>query len=359
MTKKIVKIDGSLLEGGGAILRNAVALSALHSTPIEIYNIRAKRSKPGLRNQHVKVIEAICALSDGKMEGVYTGSSDIRFYPGKLKGGEYTIDIGTAGSLSLLLQAIIPVAAKCSEPVKLLLKGGTDVRWSPPIDYIRYVYLPMLEKLGLEATMCVGRRGHYPKGGGTLSCDIEPLIRMKPIQYQFDKPFKPQCICGRVHAVRLPCSIAERITTSAVDFIENNGFKIAAIEQECPEPKYDVHIGPGTGITLWSCNNFGTILAGDGLGEKGLPAEKVGQIAAENIIEQIKIGRPIDYHLADQLIIWMGMSDFPSVIDTNKITLHTLTNIEILKLLTKADFSVEGKVGEPGVITCEPNYLPE
>ena len=354
-----MKIDGSILEGGGAILRNAVALAALHKTPIEIFNIRANRSKPGLRNQHTKVIETICAISNGKTEGVFTGSSTIWFYPGELQGGEYTVDIGTAGSLSLLLQAVIPVAAKCSEPVKLLLKGGTDVRWSPPIDYIRYVYIPMMKNLGLDITMCVGRRGHYPKGGGTISCDIEPIIRMKPIQFQFDEPFKPQRICGKVHAVRLPCDIADRMTKAAIDVIESNGFKIGVIEEECPEPKYDVHCGPGTGITLWSCNNFGTILAGDGLGEKGIPAEKVGRTAAESIIEQIKIGRPIDYHLADQLIIWMSMSDFPSVIDTSKITLHTLTNIKIVELLTQAEFTVEGKEGEPGIIYCEPNYIPK
>lgn len=351
----MIKIDGSMMEGGGAILRNSVALSALYKKPIEVFNIRANRSKPGLRNQHAKVIEGITQISNARVKGLFVGSNHIEFTPNDIKGGEYKIDVGTAGSLSLLLQAIIPVATKCSETLKLHLIGGTDVRWSPPIDYIKYVYLPIMEKIGLESTLCVGRRGHYPKGGGRVTCDIEPLIRSKPIQFQFDEPFEAKCICGRSHTVRLPCSINDRMINSAIEYLEKEGYDIGAIERECPEKKYDVHLGPGAGITLWSCNNYGTILAGNGLGEKGLPAEEVGKTAAENLVEQLKIGRPIDYHLADQLILWMGISDFPSVIDTTKITLHTLTNIEIVKKFSKAEFTVTGEEGKPGVIECDPH----
>ncbi|MFW9923897.1 MAG: RNA 3'-terminal phosphate cyclase [Candidatus Thorarchaeota archaeon] len=144
---------------------------------------------------------------------------------------------------------------------------------------------------------------------------------------------------------------------SAISILQKNDFEIGAFEKECYEEKYDTHIGPGTGITIWACNNYGTILAGDGLGEKGLPAEKVGEIAAMNLLSQLKAKRPIDFHLADQLIIWMGISDFPSVINTSKITLHTLTNIEIVKILSGAQFIVNGKEGEPGIIECEPSYL--
>jgi len=354
---KIVKIDGSMLEGGGAILRNSVALSAIYQQPIEIYNIRSKRSKPGLRSQHANVIEAIGKISNAKMDGVFVGSTKIRFDPGELQGGEYEIDIGTAGSISLLLQAIFPVASRCPTKVKLLLKGGTDVKWSPPIDYIRYVFLPMMKKLGIEATMCVGRRGHYPKGGGMVSCDIEPIVRLKPILFEFEDPFITECICGRAHAVKLPCLIAERMIDSAIKYLLAEGFEVGAIERECIEEKYDVHLGPGTGITLWSCNNFGTILAGNGLGEKGISAENVGKTAAKNLLEQIKIGRPIDFHLADQMILWMGISDFPSIIDTTKITLHTITNIEIVKLLSNANFIITGSEGKPGIINCEPSKI--
>ncbi|MFW9924688.1 MAG: RNA 3'-terminal phosphate cyclase [Candidatus Thorarchaeota archaeon] len=176
MTKKIIKIDGSMLEGGGAILRNSVALSALYQQPIDVFNIRANREKSGLRSQHAKVIESIGKICDAEIKGVFVGSERISFIPGELKGGEYEIDIGTAGSLTLLLLALIPVATKCPSKVKLLLTGGTDVNWSPPLDYLRYVYKPMMEKLGVEITLCVGRRGHYPKGGGKISCDIEPVI---------------------------------------------------------------------------------------------------------------------------------------------------------------------------------------
>lgn len=354
MTKKIITIDGSMLEGGGAIIRNSIALSAIRKQPLKIINIRANRPKPGLRNQHMFVIKTIGEICDAKIESVSVGSKEIEFYPGEIRGGEYKVDVQTAGSLTLLLQAIIPVAIHAPDTVKLLMKGGTDVAWSPPLDYMRYVYIPMMKKIGLDITLCVGRRGHYPKGGGTLSCDIEPLLRMKPIQFKFDKDISVGCICGRAHTVKLPSSIADRMISSAIEELAKHKYKIGAIESECPEPKYDTHIAPGTGIILWSCNDHETILAGDCLGKIGLPAEEVGKIAAKNLVEQLKTGKPIDYHLADQLIIWMGMSDFPSVIETTKITSHTLTNIELLKIIAKSAFEVEGKEGQPGIIYCEP-----
>jgi RNA 3'-phosphate cyclase len=291
------------------------------------------------------------------MEGVHVGSDNLRFIPGKIKGGEYKVDVQTAGSLSLLLQAILPVAVHAPSPIKLLMKGGTDVPMAPSYDYLRYVFIPTIEKLGVDITLCVGRRGHYPKGGGTISCDIAPTIRMKPIEFIFDKPTEAKCICGRAHAVKLPVHIADRMIKAAIDELESRGLKVGVIEREWQEPKYDPHAGPGTGITLWTCTNHETIIAGDSLGKKGVPAEAVGKTAAKNLISQLKTKRPIDFHLADQLIIWMGLSQFPSAIDTTKITLHTLTNIHILEKLSNAKFEVEGSEGEPGIISCEPNFI--
>ncbi len=353
----MIRIDGSMLEGGGSIVRNSIALSALFNTPIELYNIRAKRSKPGLRNQHTYAIKAISEICNAKVEGLRVGSEQVKFYPGKIQSGEFKIDVKTAGSLTLLLQAIIPVAAHAPDPVKLLMKGGTDVPMAPPYDYMHHVYVPIMKQIGVEITLCFGRRGHYPKGGGTLSCDIEPVLRMKPIEYKFDKPQKIKCICGKAHVVQLPKHIADRMISAAIKKLKEHNLEVDVIERDCPEPKYDTHVGPGTGITLWACTNHGTILAGDGLGKRGLLAEKVGETAATNLISQIKSERPIDYHLADQLIIWMAISDFPSVVDTCKITLHTLTNIEIIKQISNAEFTIEGSEGNPGIIYCEPNYI--
>jgi len=353
----LIKIDGSLLEGGGSIVRNTIALSTIFQKPVEIFNIRAKRSKPGLRNQHTFVIKSIGEICNAEMTGVNLGSSQVTFYPGKINGGEYKIDVQTAGSLTLMLQALIPVAAYAPNPTKLLLKGGTDVPMAPPLDYIRFVYLPMLERLGLDITLCQGRRGHYPRGGGTLSCDVNPIIRLQPIMYKFEEPFKIERINAKAHAVQLPSHIVDRMITSAEEELKKHDYTLENIERDCPEPKYDTHVGPGTGIILWAYTNYGTILAGDGLGEKGLPAEEVGKIAAKRLLEQIATQKPIDYHLADQLILWMSLSDFPSIIDTTKITLHTITNIEIVKKFTGAEFIVDGQEGKPGTISCEPTTI--
>ena len=352
---KTIRIDGSILEGGGSIVRNAVALAALFQKQLEIYNIRAKRSKPGLRNQHTFAVKTIGDLCNAKTEGVSVGSQAIKFYPGVIRGGEFEIDVKTAGSLSLLLQAILPIAVHAPEEVKFLMKGGTDVPMAPPYDYIRSVFLPILKNIGVDVITCLGRRGHYPKGSGTLSCDVQPKIRLKPIQYKLEQPLEIGQIDGAAHAVQLPEHIVERMITSASEELKKHKLKIGEIESLWCKPKYDPHAGPGTGITLWTKTNHQTYLAGDSLGRKGIPAEEVGSIAARNLIQQIKYGKPIDYHLADQLIIWMTISDYPSIIETGKITLHTLTNIEIAKKITNAEFEVEGSEGGSGIISCEPN----
>ncbi|NHJ40757.1 MAG: RNA 3'-terminal phosphate cyclase [Asgard group archaeon] len=352
---EMVTIDGSVLEGGGSIVRNSVALAAVYQKPIEIINIRAKRSKPGLRNQHMFVIKAIGKMCNAELKGAYVGSDYIKFIPGKIIGGEFKVDVQTAGSLTLLLQALIPVAIHAPNPVKLLLKGGADVPMAPPYDYLKHVYKPTLEKLGLDITLCLGRRGHYPKGGGTISCDIAPIIRMKPINFKFEDVMKINYISGNAYAVQLPEHIPERMINTAINELKARQYKISSIEKEWYEPKYDPHIGKGTGITLWAYTNHGTIIAGDGLGKVGIPAEKVAETAVNNLIEQLNSGRPIDFHLADQLIIWMGLSQFPSIVDTTKITLHTLTNIHIIEKLSNAKFTVEGSEGIPGIITCDPS----
>ncbi|MBN1330020.1 MAG: RNA 3'-terminal phosphate cyclase [Candidatus Heimdallarchaeota archaeon] len=350
----IIRIDGSMLEGGGSIVRNTIALSAILQKPVEIFNIRAKRSKPGLRNQHTFVIRSISEMCNADITGANVGSSEVTFFPGRISGGEYKIDVQTAGSITLVLQALIPVAVYAPNPTKFLLKGGTDVPMSPPLDYFRFVYLPMMERLGLDITLCSGRRGHYPRGGGILSCDINPIIRLNPITYKFEEHFKIERINAKAHAVQLPSHIADRMISSADEELRKYNYTLENIERDCPEPKYDAHLGPGTGIFLWAYTNYDTILAGDCLGEKGLPAEEVGKIAAKRLLEQIVTQKPIDYHLSDQLVLWMSLSQFPSIIDTTKISLHTLTNIEIAKKFTRAEFTVNGQEGKPGTIFCEP-----
>jgi len=352
---KTVQIDGSLMEGGGSIVRNAIALSALLKKPVKIRNIRAKRSKPGLRNQHLHVVKAIGKICQAEIEGAFIGSQCISFIPGETRGGTFQIDVQTAGSLTLLLQALIPVASFAPEPVKLLLKGGTDVPMAPPFDFFKNVYLFTLQKLGLDVTVCLGRRGHYPKGGGIISCDINPIERLKPISFDGTKNCNPLQIKGIAHAVQLPCHIAERMLSSAATFLQKKGYQLGKLKKDCPEQKYDPHIGPGTGITLWAETDCGTFLSGSGLGKKGLPAETVGESAAKELHNQLQTKCPVDYHLADQLILWMAIVPSPSVIKTSKITLHTLTNIAIVKRFIDINFQVDGAEGTMGVIRSEVN----
>lgn len=153
-------------KGGGQILRGAVFLSCVTRTPVRVYNIRARRPKPGLQPQHLVGLKAAAEVSGGTLDGAELGSCEIRFSPGAVAGGTYTFEIGTAGSAMLVAQELVPILAFAEGASEVKIIGGTDVPWSPPVDYFRNVAIPAFKIIGIEASVELVRRGHFPRGGG-------------------------------------------------------------------------------------------------------------------------------------------------------------------------------------------------
>src|SRR5712664_2950318 len=204
----MIEVDGSYGEGGGQVLRTAVALAAVLSKEIHVFNIRAGRADPGLRPQHMTGVKAAAELCSGHLEGLAVGSTDFVFKPGKMKAGNFRFDVGTAGSVTLVLQTLMPMLAFAPGPVQLDIVGGTDVKWSPPIDYLRLGTLPILKKISYHSELELVRRGHYPKGGGLVRFSTHGPSKLQPITNNNPGPIlRIHCIS---HATALPRHVAER-----------------------------------------------------------------------------------------------------------------------------------------------------
>ena len=336
----MIRIDGSFGEGGGAIVRNAIALSALTSKSISINNIRANRPKSGLMPQHFNAVNAVAQLSKAKCDKLSIGSDEIMFMPGIIHGGKFEVDIKTAGSITMVLQAFMIPAAFADSPVEITIKGGTDVRWSPPVDYLQNVTLKILEKMGYTVMVDVMRRGHYPRGGGIVKVKINPIKKLKSlklIDLEIDK------IKGISHAVKLPEHVAVRQAESAEKLLKSKGFDVE-IEIEHSQNT----LGPGSGITLWSEGN--SRIGGSAIGERGLKAEKVGEMAAKELLFHISRNAALDKYMGDQIISYMAIAGNCEV-KTAELTLHAITNIYIAEKLLGKKFDINGDLGESAVIS--------
>ena len=321
-------------EGGGQILRTAVALSALTLKPIKVYNIRAKRSNPGLRPQHLAALKAIAQLTNAKVSGAYVGSRVVEFIPQRIKGGKFTIDIGTAGSISLVIQAILPALLFADDACEVVIRGGTDVKWAPPIDAVRFVLFPALRRLGAKIELELIRRGHYPRGGGIVKLYTEPIDgTLKPINLTEQGTVK--AIKGISHCVRLPKHVAERQANAARRILS----KLSKCKTRIKAEYHDTAC-PGSGIVLWS----NTLVGSDALGEPGKRAEVVGREAAERLLKELRA--PVDTHLADNLIPWLGV--FKGSIRTTEITKHILSSIYVAESFFGKCFRIKGNI-----ISCE------
>lgn len=305
-----------------------MSLSAVTGENVRITNIRKNRPKPGLKPQHVKAIETAALLCGANVVGLSIGSTEITFSPLELRGGKYNIDIGTAGSISLLLQCVMPVAACAPDDIELTITGGTDVAWSPPIDYLKHITARALSKMGYECEIELLARGYYPKGGGRVRAHLKPA-ELKG--FDFTSENGNGMVCGISHCSNLPQHVAERQADSAAALVERSGYE-CEINTECVACR-----STGSGISLWR-----GLLGASALGKRGLPAEKVGKNAAKEMIEELRFGACVDIHLADQLIPYMGLckSGFGAY-TVRELSQHTLTNIWVTEQFLDVKFEIQ------------------
>ena len=330
----LLEIDGSYGEGGGQILRNAVALSALTNTPIKIKNIRANRPNPGIKAQHYISIKSIKELCRGEVKGLEINSKDLEFIPGKFKGGKYKFDIGTAGSITLVFQTCILASLKTNEKIDIQINGGTDIKWAPSWDYFQYVFVPILQKSGFIINSRLVKRGYYPQGGGTAEITINPIQKLKPIN--FEKILEFKVVNGIIHIANLNENIATRMKHAAIQTLIKNNLKTQINVDRTNS------LSNGTGLTLWTKSND-TILGSSFLGDRGISSEEVGKNAAIDLLKEIQAEVNLDVYAFDQILPYLVLSRANEKVSckVREISNHAKTNMWLLQKFFNVKFEIK------------------
>lgn len=344
----ILKLDGSHGEGGGQILRTALALSAHSGTPLHMVNIRAGRKNPGLAPQHLAGVLAVAQLCDAQLQGVELRSQEIHFTPRcAVEAGAYTFDISrlsgqsSAGAVTLLLQAILLPLALTPGESYLLLRGGTHVAWSPPLHYVHWVLLPALARMGLKVEIDLDDWGWYPRGGGQIMVRIsgQPALTGLALNERGNLTE----IKGLAVASNLAAHIPQRISNRA-----NNVLRTSFLPAGVQPLRTG---GPSTGAGLFLAAVYENSIAGfSSLGKQGKPSEAVADEATEALIAFHRERHALDPYLPDQLLPFMALAEGASELSTIAITPHTLTNVDTLQHFVDREFVVRGEIGQAGTI---------
>ena len=329
----MLEIDSSRGEGGGQMVRTSVALSAVTGVPIRLTRIRETRPTNGLSKQHTTAINAVAKMTGSSVEGNTVGSSELTFYPGKEEHSHLSLDIGSAGSISLVLQAVLLAARKNKERLTIDITGGTNVMWAPPLDSYELVLFPLMKRMGIDARLDIAERGFYPIGGGRVTITIDPVGKIAPLKLNS---------LGDLKYIKVRCftqHLSERIAKEMVDAcVETLGNRyVADVEvQNCTGNSR------GAGLVLVANYDNGK-LSSNVLTSRGHSTEQSGIDAAKDLIQEMEAGSTMDVHTADQLLPYMAMAEGKSCFIVSRISKHLLSQMDTLESFLDVRFGVERK----------------
>ncbi len=350
--KESIKIDGSYGEGGGQILRTSLSISIATGKPFEIFNIRKGRKNPGLQPQHLTSVRAAKEISSAIVSGDALGSTTLKFNPQLITSGNYNFNVakekGSAGSSSLVLQAILLPLSFSSKESKITIEGGTHVSWSPPFHYMDQVLRPLLSYLGFSFSFLIEKWGWYPKGGGIIQASIAPHGQNYK-RLELNERGSLKSIQGISTVSNLPLSIAKRQKEKAQEILSANGLHAEINLFEAPSS------GTGTFFFLTTC--FEKSVAGfSSLGKRGKRAEDVGAEAVKELLDFLDINSALDRYSADQILPYLASIGGEHFFSTSCITQHLLTNVWVIRIFfPNLNFNIDGEVGKAGKISLFEN----
>jgi RNA 3'-terminal phosphate cyclase (ATP) len=364
---ELIEIDGSYGEAGGQVLRTALTLSTLTGRPTRLVNIRAGRKNPGLAPQHLTGVLALAKICNAEVQGAALESTELVFTPrSRPRSGDYTFDVtraakkGSAGSVTLIFQTLGVSLAFAASPSNITLKGGTHVPWSPPFEYLKEVYLPIVARMGVKAECRLDAWGFYPRGAGQLTATVHPLTgpdsRLTAITLLERGELKR--IKGTAVACNLQSRIAQKMANRA-----NNILKSAGLKADIT-PRRERGVGPGAYFFITT--EYEKCRAGfSALGRPGKTSEHVAEEVCHDLLEYHREGAPVDAYLADQLLLPMALAGGRSEIRTGRISKHLLTVAHVIEHFVPAHImiardarsperiSIEENEEKPGVVTVE------
>ncbi len=366
---QMIQLDGSRGEGGGSLTRTALALSALTGKEFRITNIRAGRPQPGLKAQHLQAIRALARICGATASEVELGSTELHFRPGKLRGGNYAVDIGTAGSITLLLQALILPCLFAPRPVTLKITGGTSGKWQAGVDYLQNILLPHLQRFVEKIELRILKRGYFPSGGGEVELRIVPRFHRRDFETfeSFWEDLQRRCPIiqlssrGKLEQVKgiinlsqdlQEKQVAERIRKAALHSLQPLQVPVHI------RLEYAASRNTGGEVILWAV--FGkdnglrnmadgaaltdydnpVLLGSDVLLEAGKRSEEIGREVADKLNVEISSGAAADFHLADQLVMFMALLP-GSAVAASSVTEHARTNMYVAEQFLPVQFKVE------------------
>lgn len=335
----MIEIDGSFGEGGGQILRSALALSIITQQPFHLTKIRANRKpKPGLQPQHLASVRAAAQISSATVTGDTQGSSELTFTPQLAQPGHYHFPIGTAGATALVLHTIyLPLMLSGDQPSEIIIEGGTHVDHAPCFHFLQQTWQAYLERLGLRVHLRLKRPGFYPRGGGMIIANLQPCTQVNPLTMLDAIDHRRVDVCSAI--ADLPAHVADRQNRRASARLRG----------------YEVHTateiwegGPSSVFLATLPDPVPTLFAG--LGARGKPAEDVAEEALQPLIAHMATNAPVDPHSGDQLLLPLCFARGESAYRVSEVTQHLLTNAAIIRQFLATEIAIEGDEGSVGLV---------